>query len=343
MGLGGFPDVELAEARAQARAARSLLAQGKDPIRERREAKKKLATELAAQKSFSDCAREFIDGKSAEWRNTKHASQWTNTLRAYADPVVGKLAAAEIELTHVTQILRPIWTTKTETATRVRARIEAVLDWAAVHGYRNGANPARWTGNLDKVLPLPSKVAKVKHHEALPYAELPAFYRDLATQESQGALALRFAILTAARSGEVRGATWKEVDLNTAEWRIPGSRMKAGRDHRVPLSSAAVDLLRTVPLRTADAFVFPSTAGKSLSDMTLLAVLRRMRVSAVPHGFRSTFKDWATEQTGHSREAVELALAHTIEGKVEAAYRRGDLFERRRALMEDWAAFCASK
>lgn len=342
MGLGAYPEVELADARARARVARSLLADGKDPIKERQEARQKLVAEIRARKSFDECAREFIESKSAEWRNTKHSSQWTNTLRTYASPVVGALAVSEIELRHVKQVLQPIWTTKTETATRVRARIEAVLDWATVNDHRAGANPARWSGNLDKVLPAPSRVAQVRHHKALPYKSLPAFYARLREQPGQGALALRFAILTAARSGEVRGATWREIDTQANEWRIPADRMKAGREHRVPLSQPALELLKSISSNDADDLVFSAAEGKALSDMTLSAVLRRMKVNAVPHGFRSTFRDWASEETHHSREVVEMSLAHAIESAVEAAYRRGDLFDKRRILMSDWSTFCES-
>jgi integrase len=341
MGLGGYPDVELTQAREKARAARALIDQGLDPIMERQQAKSALAALQAAQKTFSQCAREYIDAKSAEWSNPKHASQWTNTLETYASPTLGQLLVSDIGLPQVLGVLKPIWQTKTETAVRVRGRIEAVLDWAAVHHYRQGPNPARWKGHLDKILAAPTKVTKVQHHKALDVRAVPAFMASLRAQSGIGARALEFAILTASRSGEVRGATWSEIDLGAAEWVVPAERMKAGREHRVPLSKPALALLRSLPRIDESELVFPSSKNTPLSDMTLLAVMRRMEVDAVPHGFRSSFKDWATERTGYPREAVEMALAHAIGDKVEAAYRRGDLFDMRRRLMDEWAKFCA--
>lgn len=259
MGLGGYPDVELAQAREKARAARALVEQGMDPIAQRREAKSALAARQAAQKTFKNCALEYIDAKSAEWASAKHASQWTNTLATYAFPVIGSMLVADIELPQVLAVLKPIWSTKTETAVRVRGRIEMILDWATVHHYRQGPNPARWKGHLDKILPTPTKVAKVKHHKALKLDDVPAFFARLRSQEGMGARALEFAILTAARSGEVRGATWAEVDLPAREWVVPGERMKAGKEHRVPLSPAAVALLEKLPKLDGTDLVFPST------------------------------------------------------------------------------------
>lgn len=342
MGLGGFPDVELAQAREKARAARALVEQGVDPIAQRRQAKSALIAQRAAQKSFKQCAVAFIDAKSAEWSNTKHVQQWQNTLETYAYPVLGDLLVSDIGLPQVLEVLKPIWSTKTETATRVRGRIESILDWATVHHYRQGLNPARWRGHLDKILPTPTKVAQVKHHKALPIDAVPAFVAKLQAHTSLGARALHFAILTAARSGEVRGATWAEIDMDKAVWTVPADRMKAGKEHRVPLSQPALALLEALPRLEGTYLVFPSTKQGVLSDMTLLAVMRRMEVDAVPHGFRSTFKDWATERTTYSREAVEMSLAHAIGDKVEAAYRRGDLFQKRRDLMDDWAQFCCA-
>lgn len=342
MGLGGFPDVTLAMAREKARAARLLADQGIDPILQRKQARSALAAQQAAEKTFSRCAREYIDAKSAEWSNPKHASQWTNTLETYAFPRLGQLLVSDVELPQILDVLKPIWATKTETATRVRGRIEAVLDWATVHHYRQGLNPARWKGHLDKILAAPAKVTKVQHHKALAIDAVPAFLAALREQAGMGARALEFAILTAARSGEVRGAAWSEVDLARAEWVVPATRMKAGKEHRVPLSAPAVQLLKALPRMEKTPLVFPSAKGSPLSDMTLLAVMRRMGADAVPHGFRSCFKDWATERTGYSREAVEMSLAHAIGDKVEAAYRRGDLFARRQRLMADWAKFCGT-
>ncbi|TFZ05042.1 tyrosine-type recombinase/integrase [Ramlibacter rhizophilus] len=342
MGLGGYPDVELGQAREKARAARALVEQGIDPILQRQQAKSALVAQRAAQKTFQQCARAYIDAKSPEWSNPKHASQWTNTLETYAYPVMGELLVGDVALPQVLDVLRPIWQVKTETAVRLRGRIEAVLDWATVHRYREGPNPARWKGHLDKLLAAPTKVAKVQHHKALPADAVPDFFGALRQQTGLGARALEFAILTASRSGEVRGATWGEISLDKAEWLIPADRMKAGKEHRVPLSMPALELLRRLERVEGSDLVFPSKTLTSLSDMTLLAVMRRMAVDAVPHGFRSSFKDWATERTSYSREAVEMALAHAIGDKVEAAYRRGDLFETRRRLMDDWARFCGT-
>jgi integrase len=340
MGLGGFPDVTLAAARDKARSAREKIEQGLDPIAERQLAKSAMLASAAAAKTFAECAIGFMDAKSAEWRNPKHRQQWANTLETYAGPVIGKLQVRDVSLAHILKILEPIWKTKTETAARVRGRIETVLDWATVRGYREGDNPARWRGHLDKLLAAPGRVQKVEHHAALAVADMGAFMAGLRTAKGMGAKALEFAILTAGRSGEVRGATWSEVDLEAGTWTVPGERMKAGKAHRVPLSPAALALLQDLPRFEGTDLLFPSTKGKPLSDMTLSAVLRRMAVDAVPHGFRSTFKDWASERTTYPPEMSEMALAHTISDKVEAAYRRGDLFERRRQMMKDWADFC---
>lgn len=342
MGLGGFPDVELAQAREKARAARLLVEQGIDPILQRKQARSALAAQQASEKTFAACAREYIEAKSAEWSNDKHAQQWTNTLETYANPTLGALLVSDVALPQVLEVLKPIWSTKTETATRVRGRIEAVLDWATVQHYRQGPNPARWKGHLDKILAAPTKVTKVKHHKAVAIDAVAGFLSAVREQSGMGARALEFAILTAARSGEVRGALWSEIDLEAAEWIVPAERMKAGKEHRVPLAQPAVDLLKQLPCVEGCDLVFPSSKGTPLSDMTLTAVLRRMKVDAVPHGFRSTFKDWATERTNYPREAVEMALAHAIGDKVEAAYRRGNLLDKRRRLMADWADFCGT-
>jgi integrase len=242
---------------------------------------------------------------------------------------------------HITTILEPIWLTKTETASRVRSRIELVLDWATTRGFREGPNPARWRGHLDKLMPKPTKVSKVEHHRALPAAAMGSFMVDLRVAEGMGARALEFAILTAARSGEVRGAEWGEIDLDGALWTVPADRMKSGREHRVPLSRAALKVLRALPRLKGSPLVFWSGNGSSLSDMTLSAVTRRMGVNAVPHGFRSTFRDWAAESTDFPREVAEAALAHVLPDRTEAAYRRGDLFTKRAKLMDAWATFCA--
>ncbi|MBK1688900.1 tyrosine-type recombinase/integrase [Rubrivivax gelatinosus] len=343
MGLGGYPEVSLADARDKARAARELVRQGVDPIEKAREQRSALKSSAARTKTFRAVAEAYVDAHRSAWRNAKHAAQWAATLETYAHPVVGDLLVADIEREHVLEILRPIWTEKTETATRVRGRVESVLSYAMAAGYRpEGLNPARWRGHLDKLLPKPSKVAKVEHHPALPIPRVGEFMQRLRAMQGMGARALEFAILTAARSGEVRGATWNEIDIEAAVWTVPASRMKAGKEHRVPLSTAAVDLLKAVPrLVNDDNLVFVSPRGKALSDMTLSAVTRRMAESAVPHGFRSTFRDWAAERTTYPSDLAETALAHAIGNKVEAAYRRGDQFEKRRRMMADWAAFLA--
>ena len=290
--------------------------------------------------TFKQAAVAYIAAHEAGWRNAKHAAQWKSTLETYAYPVVGSLLVRDIDLTHVLAILEPLWKTKTETATRLRGRIEQVLDWATARGHRDGLNSARWRGHLDKMLARPSKVARVVHRAALPVAEVGSFMAALREADGVGARALEFAILTAARSGEVRGASWSEIDLDTATWTIPGERMKMGREHRVPLSGPAVKLLRALTRVAGSDLVFPAPRGGQLSDMTLTAVLRRMKIPAVPHGFRSTFRDWASERTNYPRDAAEMALAHAIGDKVEAAYRRGDLFDKRRRMMADWATFC---
>lgn len=340
MGLGGFPTVPLAQAREKAREARTAVERGIDPIAERAAARSALEASRGASVTFEEAARKFIAAKSGEWKNAKHAQQWTNTLETYAFPVAGKLACADVALPHVLKIIEPIWATKTETATRLRGRIESVLDWATVRGYRKGENPARWKGHLDKILPAPGKVTKVEHHEAVAVDGLGAFVRDLRQRDGIAARALEFLILTAARSGEVRGAVWSEIDMAGRVWTIPPERMKAGKEHRVPLSDNAVKLLQSLPRLAGNDAVFPSPRGLVLSDMALTAVMRRMKREEVPHGFRSTFRDWAAERTNYPREVAEMALAHAIGNAVEAAYRRGDLFEKRARMMQEWAKFC---
>lgn len=363
MGLGGYPEVKLAEAREAAREARKKIREGVDPIEERRQAQLALRRAAAlrsarAKATFADATDQFLKVRSDEWRNAKHRQQWRSTLETYAFPRIGKKAVMDITTADVLEVLTPIWREKTETAKRLRGRIEAVLGFAHAEDRKeheadraflfpeHWQNPARWRGLLENHLAKPSKVAKVEHHAALPYRELGDFMARLRGAAGMGARALEFAILTAARSGEARGATWDEVDLEAKVWTIPASRMKAGKEHRVPLSGAAIALLermRDDPDRLAGSpFVFTAPRGGQLSDMTLSAVLRRMKVDVVPHGFRSTFKDWATEQTSFPGEMAEVALAHAIQNKVEAAYRRGDMVQKRRQLMEAWAKFCAT-
>jgi integrase len=343
MGLGGFPDVTLAGARQAARVARNKVREGVDPIEDARAARSRLKAERAAALTFKQCAEKYISGHRASWKNEKHADQWASTLQTYAYPFMGELLVRDVAVAHVLAALEPIWHSKTETASRVQGRIAAVLDWATARSYRSGENPARWKGHLDKLLPAPSKVAKVEHHIALPISDLGAFMVELRKQNGNGAKALEFAILTATRSGEVRGATWDEIDMKGAVWVIPAERMKAEREHRVPLSDAALALLKAQPRVEGNELIFPSPRGSELSDMTMTKVLRDMKVPAVPHGFRSTFRDWAAERTNYPRDVAEMALAHAVANKTEAAYRRGDLFEKRRRMMADWAAFCARK
>ena len=345
MGLGTVADVSLAEARDAAMEARKVVRRGINPIDERRAQRSQLAA--LAGLTFAQVADAYIAAHEASWRNAKHRQQWRNTLDTYAAPVLSKLPVAQVEVGDVMRVLEPLWREKTETASRLRGRIESVLDYAAARGWRSGDNPARWRGHLDNLLPARSKVAKVEHHAALPWRQIGAFMASLAKEEGISALALRFTILTAARTGEVIGARWSEVDLGEALWTVPAGRMKASREHRVPLSDAAMNLLREVEkLRMnpkADGFVFPGgKLGKPLSSMALLMLLRRMeRTDLTAHGFRSTFRDWCGEATNYPREVAEAALAHVNGDKTEAAYLRSDMMEKRRRLMADWAAFCA--
>ena len=356
IGLGGFPDVTLAGAKESARNIREKIKAGIDPVAEKAAARSTLAAAVAAALTFEQAAERYIEANESGWKNSKHAAQWTATLKTYAYPRIGKIQVPTIDTSHIVGILEPIWTTKTETASRLRGRIEAVLDWAKVRGYRTGENPARWKGHLDHILPARTKVQKVKHHPALPYREVGAFMAALQTQEGMGARALEFAILCASRSGEVRGATWSEIDLNTKVWTIPAERMKAEKEHRVPLSQAAIELLDALPRMGGTALVFPNSKNTALSDMTLTAVIRRMddaskkaggtgwRENGVKvitaHGFRSTFRDWAGETTAYPREVIEHAIAHQLKDKAEAAYARGTLFTKRAQLMDCWDQYC---
>jgi integrase len=356
IGLGAYPAVSLKDAQTKAQTEREKVRGGVDPVLQRRAAESALRVAQASEITFSKAAKEFISSRSVEWKNAKHGDQWRNTLAQYAEPILGKMFVRHITREHVLQVLEPIWTTKTETASRVRGRIENVLDWARVKGYRSGENPALWRGNLDHLLAKPSKVAKVRHFPALPFQQAAAFIKELRAIDATGARCLEFAILTGARSGEVRGARWGEFDLESKIWSVPGDRMKLGKEHRVPLPQAAIDLLKALPQsdKPRTGLVFPSPRGKTLSDMTLLAVIQRMNgdskpptwrdpkqsdASIVPHGFRSTFKDWATEMTNHPRELIEVALAHVPGDSSEMAYWRSEVLERRRRLMEDWAHF----
>ena len=350
MGLGAISALTLAQAREAAAACRTGLAAKVrvDPIQARQEARR-AADALRAKRSaiptFDEAAKAYIAAHRHEWKNAKHAGQWQATLDAFVSPVFGSMRVNEVDTPDVLKALTDIWTEKTETATRVRGRIESVLDWARVAGYRTGENPARWRGHLEHSLAAPTKAKKVVNHPALPWREIGDFMVDLRAQQGVAAKALQFAIATAARSGEVRMATWGEVDLQSKTWTIPASRMKAGVEHRVPLADDVVELLRQMPRIEGCDWIFPGMKSKPLSDMSLTAVLRRMKRNEITvHGFRSTFRDWASESSASSfgRESAEHALAHSLPDRVEAVYRRGDLFERRIGLMAAWADFCAT-
>ena len=352
MGLGPFPDISLADARQKATTHRKQRHDGIDPLDARAAQRQAERVSVAKGRTFRECAGEFIEKNRAGWRNAKHRQQWVNTLATYVYPTLGELPVATIDAGLLVQVLEPLWATKPETASRVRGRIEAVLDAATVRGFRNGPNPAQWKGNLAHILPARAKMRRVEHHAALPFDDMPTFLTALRGREGMSAVALEFAIFTAARTSEVLGARWGEIDLVAKVWAVPTDRMKAGREHRVPLSDAALAVLEKVrPLAlTTDAEpdsgapVFPGPRrALPMSNMVFLMLLRRIgRADLTVHGFRSTFSDWCSERTAYPREVVEMALAHTVENKVERAYRRGDLFEKRRKLMADWATFCAS-
>jgi integrase len=344
MGLGGLTKVTLADARKKAADARLLLSDGRDPLNLRQEEEARLVREgkltAARGMTFDKCAEAYIAAHEPSWRNEKHKQQWRNTIAAYVSPVFGNTPVQDIDLDLVMKVIEPIWSKKTETARRIRGRIEVILDWAKVRGYRSGENPARWRGQMDQLLPARSKLNSVKHHPALPYSETPEFMKALRAIPGNSAAALEFLILTAARTSEVIYAKWVEVDLKKRLWTVPAVRTKSRREHRVPLSAAAIAVLK----RTAEVkgeYVFSGrTPDSPLSNMALLITLGRMNhANVTAHGFRSTFRDWAAESTSFPNEVVEMALAHAIEGKTEAAYRRGDLLEKRRQLMDAWAEY----
>ena len=342
VGLGPTRTVSLIEARQRAEAVRRQLLDGFDPQETKRAKEAAAAVEDAKRITFDKATEAYIASHRAGWKNAKHAAQWQATLSTYASPVFGDLPVSAIDTGMVMRVLQPIWVSKNETAHRVRGRIEAVLSWAKAHGYRSGENPATWRDNLIHGLPARGKVHKVEHHAALPYDELPAFLRELRERPGVAALALEFAILTATRTSETLNAAWAEFDLDNRLWTIANKRMKGGREHRVPLCDRAVAIVQGM-VKNSD-YVFPGAKrGKPLSNMAMLTTLRRMkRGDLTTHGFRATFKTWATECTHHQREVIEATLAHVIGGKVEAAYQRGDLLEKRRKLMEAWAVFCDS-
>jgi integrase len=342
-GLGpaiGPSSGSLASAREKARELHVLVRQGKDPLdegkSEKARAKADAALISAKAMTFDQCSIAYIAAHETAWRNAKHRAQWRSTLETYAAPIFGSLPVAAIDTGFVMRAIEPIWTTKPETASRLRGRIESVLDWARVRGYREGENPARWRGHLDQLLPARSKVRTVKHHAALPWRDVPTFMQYLNGFPAGhiSALAMKFTILTAARTGEIIGAQWNEFDFKARIWTVPASRMKAGREHRVPLSEAAMDVLENMPRIKGESRVFP------ISNMAMAMLLRRLGIEATVHGFRSSFRDWAAESTNFPREICEAALAHTVGSKVELAYLRSDLFAKRARLMSAWADYC---
>lgn len=349
MGLGPLHTITLADARIKAMEARRLRLAGVDPIKARHDAATEARLESARSITFKDAAEAYMEAHKVGWRSAKHADQWRNTLETYAYPVFGPLPVQGVDVALVMKVLGPIWTTKTETASRVRGRIESVLDWATARGYRLGENPARWRGHLSNLLPQRSRVRKIEHHPALPYDEAGAFMEDLRRREGISTGALEFLILTACRTGEVTGARWGEFNIEGAVWAVPAERVKSGRAHRVPLSPPALAIINALQtMRTTErsnGFVFlGAKRDRPLSDAALRVLLKRMgRSDLTVHGFRSTFRDWAAEHTNYPREVAEMALGHAVSNKVEAAYRRGDLFQKRRRLMDEWARFCRSR
>jgi integrase len=340
IGLGSAAAVPLKLARQLAAKARQLRATGVDPLAEKREQRSESLVAEAKVTTFKECAENYITAHEASWKNPKHRQQWRSTLEQYVYPIIGALPVQAVDTGMVLKALEPIWQAKTETASRIRGRIESILDYAKARGYRDGDNPARWRGHLDMLLARPAKIAPHEHHVALPYNEIAAFMDELRRRNSTSARCLEFLILTAARTGEAIGATWNEIDLAAKVWTVPGKRMKGGREHRVPLSDRAVTILHDMQGRCESEYVFPGRYG-GMSNMALLAMLRGMGRALTAHGFRSTFRDWAAESTNFPSEVAEMARAHAIENKVEAAYRRGDLFEKRRRLMQAWADYCA--
>ncbi|MDR5885012.1 tyrosine-type recombinase/integrase [Vreelandella janggokensis] len=344
MGLGSHPGVSLSEARELAADNRKMVKQGIDPLEARLKEEKEAQKEAV---TFTSCAARFIKAHRRSWRNAKHARQWVSTLKTYVRPKIGGKPIEDISTQDVLEVLKPIWANKNETAKRVQGRVENILDYAAAHGYRDPVNPARWRGHLDKLLAKPSRIQKVNHHPAMPYDDVADFMASVQQYSSMSSKALLFLILTATRTSEVLNAEWNEIDLANATWAIPADRMKTNREHRVPLSEQALALLSNLPRAKGSSYVFPGMKlARPLSNMALLQFMRGMgygpsgeKGNYVPHGFRSSFRDWTGEVTSYPRDVAEMALAHTIENKVEAAYRRGDLFEKRRAMMQDWADY----
>jgi integrase len=335
MGLGSLDTFTLKEARERARECRQLVNKGIDPIDDRRAKRDVRRAEAAKRLTFKDAAEKYIAAHASEWRSQVHLVQWRSSLKTYAYPVLGQMPVDAIALPHVIKVLEPIWQTKTETASRLRARIERVLAWATVSKFRTGDNPATWRGNLKEALAAPSKIKKIRHHPALPYVEIPAFMEELRASDGVAARALEFTILTAARTSEITGATWDEIDLARKVWTVPAGRIKGGKEHRVPLSGRCVDILESLP-RTGD-LMFPGLIRKSMS-----VALRSLRDGLTVHGFRSSFRDWAAERTAYPQEVIEQALAHKLEDAAEAAYARWDMLKKHARLMQDWSGYCSS-
>lgn len=360
VGLGGYPDVTLAQAREIAREAKNKIRRGVDPIEERKAFRAALVASQKRGLTFAQAAERFLESKLAEFRNDKHRQQWRSTLDTYAGPQIGDIRVNDLTVHDMLRVLEPIWQTRTETATRVRGRMESVLSWAGVAGHRTGDNPARWRGNLDALLPKPGRISGKGNHPAVALGEVSEWFAALRKREGTAARALEFLTLCASRSGEVRGATWAEVDTKAKIWTISAERMKAEREHRVALTDQAIAIVEAMPRLADTPYIFAAPRGGQLSDMSISAVMRRMQADelkaeragwldprsgrpAVPHGLRSTFRDWAAEQTDYPREMAEIALAHRVGSEVERAYRRGDMIEKRRQMMADWAQFLGCK
>ena len=346
-GLGSFPTISLDAARKAAQFCRQLRSDGHDPIEYKQRLKADKQLEEAKGVTFKECALSYIDSHKSGWKNRKHEQQWKNTLATYAYPVIGKISVQDVDVGLVMKILEPIWFEKTETASRVRSRIENVLDWAKVRKYRTGENPALWRGHLDKLLPKRTKVQKVKHFAAMPYIDSPDYFRSIRQIDTVSAKALAFSILTATRSNETREAKWCEIDLKNHMWIIPEDRMKANREHRVPLTDESIKVLKEMKPFKVDDLVFPGLLDKNgnrkgISDAALLKLLKTTHPTLTVHGFRSTFRDWCAEMTNYPSEVAESALAHTIKDATQAAYERGDKLIKRKKLMDAWTNYCAS-
>ena len=342
MGLGSFPTVTLADARKRATAHRNTLTEGKDPLYAKEQDLIEQKLKESESLTFMECAETYIDIHKAGWSNQKHIDQWTSTINTYVKKYFGDKPVSEIDVHDIEACLKPIWNKKTETATRIRGRIESILDWATVKGYRKGDNPARWKETLRHMLTAPTKIHKVRHHPALPYSEIQKFVHQINAHPGISSYALRFTILTACRTSEVIKAKWHEFDMDERVWSIPEERMKMNRPHRVPLTDEMMKILRSLELIRSNDYLFPGQKeNKPISNMAMLVLLKRMnRGDITVHGLRSTFRDWAAETTEYSGDVVEMALAHKIQNDVEAAYRRGDLLEKRRALMAEWNNYC---